>query len=306
LPNITPVILITWDHSLICIFIDANTGHQASKPVLLTWRLRGGAGVKALLARGLRWRVGIQWYLAVLFTAAGIYAMSFGLQILFGKHFPGFAPMSNWAPHFIERIKGYTPSLGLISGTVPLMEKGLGWTILISAFFAIESGGITEEFGWRGFAQTELQGGWSALRAGMTVGLMWAIWHLCPVHLFLTENFHDAWVENLDHYKWYILQCIPLAVLFTWVYNNTGGSVLLTILFHAAFNSTNTTVNGVWPEFNEGYWFIGMLWAAAALVTWWFGPATLVRATRSGRTQHVDSKPAKSPERLVKSDQPGR
>jgi uncharacterized protein len=67
--------------------------------------------------------------------------------------------------------------------------------------------------------------------ASIVLGTLWAVWHL---PLFWTESdFHSEIPFGL-----FLLQGVALAILFTWVYNNTRGTLLLAHLFHAASNTT--------------------------------------------------------------------
>jgi hypothetical protein len=69
-----------------------------------------------------------------------------------------------------------------------------------------------------------------------------------------------------------------LAVLYTWLHNNTRGSVLIAALFHASANitwaviPTRTTEVGRWVNFV-------FLVAVAGTVTWWFGRQRPAEAT---------------------------
>ena len=89
-------------------------------------------------------------------------------------------------------------------------------------------GGL-EEFGWRGFALPRLQERYTALIASVVIGVVWALWH-APL-FFVPGTFYSQVPPAL-----YLLQTIGLSVMITWVYNSTGGSVLLAMMFHAASN----------------------------------------------------------------------
>jgi len=84
-------------------------------------------------------------------------------------------------------------------------------------FFFISLG---EEPGFRGFALPRLLTGRSALSASLILGVLHVIWHL---PLFIGG---DMPVFSTT------LIILAGAVVFTWIFNNTNGSVLITMLFH--------------------------------------------------------------------------
>jgi membrane protease YdiL (CAAX protease family) len=253
---------------------------------LLLAGIEGGrAAVKSLLARGLRWRVGIGWWLATLFLFPVIILATVGVRSLLGYTHPDWSLMLGWGPRFVDHMRGLTPSVGVVSGAVGFMEKGPIQTVIMAVIVAIMSGGVTEEFGFRGYAQRRLQMKWSALRAAVLVGVMWGLWHAGPWHLFFVTDTRTALVENGVWILDYLLATIPLAVLAAWLFANTGGSVLIAIVFHASVNTATSTLFNAWPEFPH-YWLKAMLWVAALLVVATHG-RNLVRAASPARTEEV-------------------
>ena len=91
---------------------------------------------------------------------------------------------------------------------------------VILVFFVIALG---EEPAFRGFALVRLMNGRSALTASLILGLLHSIWHL---PLFLTG----------DDSPMIILIIFAGAILNTWLFNNTKGSVLLNMIMHASVN----------------------------------------------------------------------
>jgi membrane protease YdiL (CAAX protease family) len=89
--------------------------------------------------------------------------------------------------------------------------------------------GILEEFGWSGFAFPRLQKIYGFVPAGLAMGFIVAFWHL-PLFFTPGQPQHEfAFVP-------FLLTLIAARFLFGWVYNGSGGSVLLLILFHASGN----------------------------------------------------------------------
>jgi membrane protease YdiL (CAAX protease family) len=113
--------------------------------------------------------------------------------------------------------------LNIVSGaTVSTNIQWPAWPDLITeiliVFFLI---GLGEEPGFRGFALPRLMVGRSALAASLILGVLHAIWHL---PLFITGS--DSPIN--------ILIIISGAVLITWLFNHTNGSVLMIMLLHAS------------------------------------------------------------------------
>jgi membrane protease YdiL (CAAX protease family) len=120
---------------------------------------------------------------------------------------------------------GLAPVLALGPGYVP---SYLGSFVLVT----ILGGPLFEEPGWRGFALPRLQPLHGPLVGTLVLGLLWALWHL-------PEFLVPSWAESsggsgfLDIVK-FVISAIALAIVTTWVFNNTKGSVFMAILVHAS------------------------------------------------------------------------
>ena len=90
-----------------------------------------------------------------------------------------------------------------------------------------------EEFGWRGYALDRMQTGANAVIASLVLGFFWGLWHL---PLFFMEGTVQA--EAAIPIWEFILQQMVLAILYTWLYNNTRGTLLVAILFHTIGNTS--------------------------------------------------------------------
>jgi membrane protease YdiL (CAAX protease family) len=171
--------------------------------VVVTALAKGRAGVRALLGRLLRWRVAPRWYAVALLLPLVIRLAAVGINVLLGAPMPTGAQFGAWS-----RLVLLFPLILLVPGF----------------------GGAWEELGWRGLALPRLQARHSALVASLLLGAVHAIWHL---PLALAGEF--AWPDLLD--------TLVFAVIVTWVFNNARGSVLLTMLFHAANNTASKFVS---------------------------------------------------------------
>lgn len=108
--------------------------------------------------------------------------------------------------------------------------------IVPTLFFWLLFGPVPEEPGWRGYALDGLEARRSALTASLVVGVAWSLWH---VPLFFIEGTWQAEQVGLgtQRFWFYLFTIVIEAVLYTWIYNNTGRSTLSAILFHFVGNT---------------------------------------------------------------------
>jgi uncharacterized protein len=131
-------------------------------------------------------------------------------------------------------IPGVLGSFQGLSALDPLYLLG----IFLYALFP--GGALGEEPGWRGFALPRLQSLHGPLVGTLILGPLWGLWHL---PLFLTP-WNELTALNVVGY---VLTTTSLAIMYTWVFNNTKGSVLMAILIHATFNWTTVPVTQLFP-----------------------------------------------------------
>lgn len=130
-------------------------------------------------------------------------------------------------------------SQGLAPGiTIPILLFNLLYTFL--------SGPVSEEAGWRGFALPRLQSRFNALVSSLILGIIWACWHL-PLYL----------IEPRIAFYIFVPLVLVISILMTWIYNNTGGSLLLTIMMHFSFNFDMAFIVGYLGLMPEMVFYIG-------------------------------------------------
>ena len=92
-----------------------------------------------------------------------------------------------------------------------------------------DTGPLGEEFGWRGFALPRLLGHWRPLAAALILGAIWWAWHL-PTFFISTMSQSELSIPV------FLVNSLALSVIMTWLYQRTGGDLLLMILVHVAAN----------------------------------------------------------------------
>jgi membrane protease YdiL (CAAX protease family) len=108
---------------------------------------------------------------------------------------------------------------------------GLGLLIVLLDFLKgfLMTGGINEESGWRGFALPRLQARYPVIVSAGIVWFFWAAWHI-PYDL--GRGVPMNWMLE-NRLFWNLI----FAILMSWVYNRTNGSILAPALFHPAMNA---------------------------------------------------------------------
>ena len=139
--------------------------------------------------------------------------------------------------------------------------------------FALAAG-LVEEPGWRGAASDAWQARAHPLWAALGIGVFWVVWHL-PLYFIEGSYQHGLgfgsvrfWLTNLV--------LVELSVLYLWLANGSGGSILVAILGHAGFNAAGELV----PRSTTGD-VVAFLVVTAATVT--------VLAVTRGRLQFAQT-----------------
>jgi membrane protease YdiL (CAAX protease family) len=176
--------------------------------LLMTGLTLGREAVITLLKRFLIWRVGWKWILVPILLLPSLQFASVLLIFWLTR-----VPMDFSRPMIREIVPLNAPLLALI----------IPWLV-----FEILTNG--EEWGWRGYVLPRLQARFNALTSSLIVGVIWSVWHI--------PKFLGTGMRGERSFVWFTIAHLALAVLYTWLYNNTRGSLLLVVLFHAAQNTT--------------------------------------------------------------------
>jgi membrane protease YdiL (CAAX protease family) len=96
--------------------------------------------------------------------------------------------------------------------------------------------GYGEETGWRGFVLPRLQARHSALVATVLLTVGWALWH-APLFLY-RPGYTSMGIPGII--GWFV-SLLTGAVLLTWLFNESRGSILVVALFHATVDVAFTS-----------------------------------------------------------------
>ena len=196
----------------------------------MTALLEGRAGLRQLRVSFMRWRVGEQWYAIALLTMPLLL-----LAVLW--------PLSAFVDAaFAPRFQWQLFAIGLIAGCF-------------------------EEIGWTGFATPRLLARQRLFMAGLSLGLVWSLWHLLVDFRQNFSTLGTVWL--LEFAVFYVAALTAYRLLMTWVYANTQ-SLLLAILMHASYTgwlfvlypTTSFAQSLVWQTA-----FAASLWVVVAVLT---------------------------------------
>lgn len=217
-------------------------GYGPLLSALIVTGISGGSeGLRELWERISRWRVKPGWWLVAV-SPLGIYLLaSAALWLIQGQR------MNIITMGQVD----YLPPLGLTA--IPL------WILTF---------GIGEETGWRGFALPRLQKGRNALSATFLLWVFWALWHL-PLFFY---SYDPSIIPGM------LIGLLAGAIIFTWLYNSTGGSVLMTAVWHGLFNYTTACTSCKTGLIAAVISTVVMAWAVVVVV--WFQPAEFVHARK--------------------------
>ena len=154
-------------------------------------------GGTSVLARLVKWDVGLRWYV---FAVGYIFTIKLTVAVL----------------HRI--FTGAWPRFG---------DESIAVMFAATILSTVVGGQAGEEIGWRGFALPRLQERYGALAASLLLGLVWAAWHL---PLWFVPG------QEMPPFLLFVPNVVALSVVLAWLYNGTQGSLLIVALAHTANN----------------------------------------------------------------------
>jgi uncharacterized protein len=172
---------------------------------------QGVARLKELGLRMIRWRVRWYWYAVAIGLPIAVVLAVVGLNVALGASVPSLA--------------------------------GVGSVTTVLMMFAVRlvnpgDGPLGEEPGWRGVALPGLQTTLSPLVSTLILGVAVTVWHV-PL-LFLEDGLLRPSII-----MGFLLGSFAVTFFYTWLFNHTGGSVLMTIVSHSAQGTIQ--IGALWP-----------------------------------------------------------
>jgi membrane protease YdiL (CAAX protease family) len=150
-------------------------------------------------------------------------------------------------------------------------------------------GPLSEELGWRGYALERLQRRWNALISSLILGIIWSLWHLPLFYIVGTSQY----LYNMS-FMGFLVGTTTTSILYTWAYNNTGGSIWSAVFLHWLYTYALDTLSvGMTPPPANYQWlqYVPYILIVAVVIVVW-GPKTLTRgqtkAVRAESRKHND------------------
>ncbi len=227
--------------------------------ILLIKRFYGKEILGRVFKRYTLWKLGKKWYFYSIFLYPLITLFSIAIYTIF---------------------KGYSFTLDPNTPLVNMINRiGIIGVLLSLPFIYITqifSSPLLEEMGWRGLALPLLQNRFNALTSSVIIGLAWGAWHL-PLSYVYNNGFTIInFLLTID--------MIALSIMMTWLINNTKGSMLTALLFHASLNISMVVINIGEPE-----WISHILTWGFALVVLFINGAENLSLTERIRVIEVKS-----------------
>ena len=118
----------------------------------------------------------------------------------------------------------------IVTGAWPAFGQTAWYIMAVAIVFStpVQAG---EEIGWRAYALPRLAARFGLPCASVVLGVTWAAWHLPFFFIAGSDNAGQS-------FPVYLLAVTALSVAMAWLYWRTNGSLLLTMLMHAAVNNT--------------------------------------------------------------------
>ena len=195
------------------------------------------------------------------------------------RRVPGARWLAMAAVAVLPALVGYLGSAAV--GRPAAMDLALpAGAIAFAIGFALAAG-LVEEPGWRGVAQDLAQHRAKPVVGILVVAALWVAWHL---PLFVLEGTYQHALGFLTPRFWYFNASLALlSVLYAWLVNGSGGSVLIAVVAHAGTN----VAGGLVPQdaLTDAFRTLALALAAVAVVVLTRGDLALAPTRRARAVQ---------------------
>jgi membrane protease YdiL (CAAX protease family) len=216
--------------------------------ILITAVVDGKSGLKLMFSRLLIWRAGVgYWLFALFFIILTIIAGS-----LFNPLFQG--------------------------NSISVSHAGSSLNPLVMFFIFFIISGLGQELGWTGFLIPRLQSRFSALNAAIIRTIFVGIWHL-PIFIYsmikpqsLSGFQYAGWIAQKGFTVAYVIAILmimlPWSIFFSWIFNNTKGSLLLVSVLHGSeiFVALWMMSARIDPANLDNYWGYGLVMILSSIM----------------------------------------
>jgi hypothetical protein len=226
--------------------------------LIVVFLTEGLAGLRALGARVIRWRVRWVWYVVAIAVPLLVHVVTMSLNQALGAPAPNMGQFTPWY------------GLAVVVGMIMVDPTG---------------GPFSEEPSFRGYAQAKLQAHRTPLASTAILAVAITGWH---TPLFFISSF------GLQPFE--ALTTVGVTFWYAWLFNHAAGSVLITLIAHATEGSINTS--DLWPAgtdlTRETWLYVAVWWAVAIGLLigsrrFWTSPAPTIATD-------PDRRPAKTTE----------
>jgi len=216
--------------------------------IIITAIVDGKDGLKKLFGRLKIWRIGIGYWAFAFLILPPTILLGLYLNPFFGG----------------EKIE--------LSNIQPI------FTIVPMFIMFFITAGLGEEIGWTGFLTPRLQARYNALTSSIIRGVLWGLWHF---PLFIFSGLDHPSLESFPYADWasqkgflvalgafILINQIPWSIFYTWLFNNSKGSLLLPAILHGSevWFAYWILSTGIDQNLFDNYWGYGLVMVVIAVI----------------------------------------
>lgn len=200
------------------VFLAAGTIIPGLTALWLIFHLKGKKGILDLLKPLLMWKAGIKAYLMVFLTRIFVLILVIGIRYVLNIDLP--------------------------------RNNGIDILFVVGYFFYEFIGvGLGEEIGWTGYLLPRLQQRYGKFTCGLILGVIWSLWHI-PLFFIAGDSHFGRSILIFS------LNLTSFRIIFTYIYNISGGSLLLIAISHVMYNISTDIV----PYIKDDLLAVAIIW----------------------------------------------